>query len=194
MFLKKSRNTDGLCGACLEVSRAKRHEAATAFWNELPGVFGLQSWEDSCAMKQALMGESSGRQMQWQHGEAYHSSNRRGVGRNRSLSVAVELSPAEFSRGIARQQSFSRVIAADATTTTNKEGNGLGAIEEIGNTVIAEIGLDRGTCPCTPPSRGIRRRLARQMRAGNGLGAIEEIGTVIAEIGLDRGALPLYAH
>ncbi|KAJ7320764.1 hypothetical protein DFH08DRAFT_819025 [Mycena albidolilacea] len=36
---------DGLCKACLEVSRAKRHEAATAFWNELPGVFGLQPWE-----------------------------------------------------------------------------------------------------------------------------------------------------
>ncbi|KAJ7699116.1 hypothetical protein B0H14DRAFT_3653435 [Mycena olivaceomarginata] len=51
---------DGLCDACLEVSRAKRHEAATAFWNELPGVFGLQPWEDLRAMKQALMGESSG--------------------------------------------------------------------------------------------------------------------------------------
>jgi hypothetical protein len=57
----ESLTADGLCGACLEVSRAKRHEAATAFCNELPpGVFGLQPWEDLRAMKQALMGESSG--------------------------------------------------------------------------------------------------------------------------------------
>ncbi|KAJ7320759.1 hypothetical protein DFH08DRAFT_926582 [Mycena albidolilacea] len=55
----ESLTADGLCGACLEVSRAKRHEAATAFWNELPGVFGLQPWEDLRAMKQAAMGESS---------------------------------------------------------------------------------------------------------------------------------------
>jgi hypothetical protein len=47
----------GLCEVCLEVSRSKRHEAATAFCNELPpGVFGLQPWEDLHAMKQALMG------------------------------------------------------------------------------------------------------------------------------------------
>jgi hypothetical protein len=49
----------GLCGDCLEVSKARRHEAATTFWNELPGVFGLQPWEDLRAMKQAAMGESS---------------------------------------------------------------------------------------------------------------------------------------
>ncbi|KAJ7320769.1 hypothetical protein DFH08DRAFT_387104 [Mycena albidolilacea] len=47
----ESLTADGLCGACLEVSRAKRHEAATAFWNELPGVFGLQPREDLRAMK-----------------------------------------------------------------------------------------------------------------------------------------------
>ncbi|KAJ7820316.1 hypothetical protein B0H14DRAFT_3472391 [Mycena olivaceomarginata] len=55
----ESLTADGLCGACLEVSRAKRLEAATGFWNELPGVFGLQPWENLRAMKQELMGESS---------------------------------------------------------------------------------------------------------------------------------------
>jgi hypothetical protein len=56
----ESLTADGLCGACFEVSRAKRLEAATAFWNDLPGVFGLQPREDLRAMKQELMGECSG--------------------------------------------------------------------------------------------------------------------------------------
>jgi hypothetical protein len=47
----ESLTADGLCEACFEVSGAKRHEAATAFWNELPGVFGLQPSEDLRAMK-----------------------------------------------------------------------------------------------------------------------------------------------
>ncbi|KAJ6452234.1 hypothetical protein C8R45DRAFT_1113107 [Mycena sanguinolenta] len=47
--------TDGRCSKCIQSLRAKHHEAACEFWDELPSVFGLQPWEDLHAMANAAM-------------------------------------------------------------------------------------------------------------------------------------------
>jgi hypothetical protein len=37
----------------------KMYEAASAFWDELPGIFGLQPWEELRAMKRGVMEEDA---------------------------------------------------------------------------------------------------------------------------------------
>ncbi|KAJ7910539.1 hypothetical protein B0H13DRAFT_1714278 [Mycena leptocephala] len=51
--------TTGMCSKCLKLTKTKMHEAASAFWDELPGIFGLQPWEELRAMKRAVMEEDA---------------------------------------------------------------------------------------------------------------------------------------
>ncbi|KAK7018451.1 BTB domain-containing protein [Favolaschia claudopus] len=51
-----------LCTECANIARTKQHEGASAFWNELPQIFGLQSWGELRALRRIAMGEdTSGR-------------------------------------------------------------------------------------------------------------------------------------
>ncbi|KAJ7139281.1 hypothetical protein C8R44DRAFT_659613 [Mycena epipterygia] len=47
----------GLCDVCCQLAKAQHREAASAFWDKLPSIFGLPPWEDLGAMKRAAMGE-----------------------------------------------------------------------------------------------------------------------------------------
>jgi hypothetical protein len=49
--------TEGMCDECYESAVTERHEAASAFWNKLPAIYGLQSWAELHAMKRVAMGE-----------------------------------------------------------------------------------------------------------------------------------------
>ncbi|KAJ7078819.1 hypothetical protein C8R43DRAFT_1143344 [Mycena crocata] len=53
----QSLRDDGLCNDCC-VKAARRAQAArSAFWDALPGIFGLPPWDELHAMKRAAMGE-----------------------------------------------------------------------------------------------------------------------------------------
>ncbi|KAJ7186530.1 hypothetical protein C8R46DRAFT_1057398 [Mycena filopes] len=47
----------GMCALCREVAQTQQYAAASAFWDELPGLFGFPPWEELHAMKRAAMGE-----------------------------------------------------------------------------------------------------------------------------------------
>ncbi|KAJ7901242.1 hypothetical protein B0H14DRAFT_3852367 [Mycena olivaceomarginata] len=47
----------GMCSDCRELAKIQMHEAASAFWDELPSIFGLPPWGELHAMKRATMGE-----------------------------------------------------------------------------------------------------------------------------------------
>jgi hypothetical protein len=47
----------GACSVCREMPKKQVHEAASAFWDELPSIFGLPPWDTLHAMKRAAMGE-----------------------------------------------------------------------------------------------------------------------------------------
>ncbi|KAJ7901179.1 hypothetical protein B0H14DRAFT_3739039 [Mycena olivaceomarginata] len=48
---------NGMCSDCREYAKIQMHEAASAFWDELPSIFGLPPWGELHAMKRAAMGE-----------------------------------------------------------------------------------------------------------------------------------------
>ncbi|KAF8175525.1 hypothetical protein K438DRAFT_1847891 [Mycena galopus ATCC 62051] len=48
----------GLCNECRESAKTRLHEAASAFWDSLPDIFGLPPWNELHAMKRVAMGES----------------------------------------------------------------------------------------------------------------------------------------
>ncbi|KAK7018450.1 BTB domain-containing protein [Favolaschia claudopus] len=50
-------NARGMCSDCRVVAKAVLSVAATAFWDELPGLFGLPPWAELYAMKRTAMGE-----------------------------------------------------------------------------------------------------------------------------------------
>ncbi|KAK7017611.1 BTB domain-containing protein [Favolaschia claudopus] len=50
-------NALGMCSDCRAVAKAVLSVAATAFWDELPGLFGLPPWAELYAMKRTAMGE-----------------------------------------------------------------------------------------------------------------------------------------
>jgi hypothetical protein len=47
----------GMCSDCRELAKIQMHEAASAFWDERPSIFGLPPWGELHAMKRAAMGE-----------------------------------------------------------------------------------------------------------------------------------------
>ncbi|KAJ6589287.1 hypothetical protein B0H19DRAFT_1367687 [Mycena capillaripes] len=47
----------GICTGCRDRARSRIREAASAFWDELPGIFELQPWEELHAMERTAMGE-----------------------------------------------------------------------------------------------------------------------------------------
>ncbi|KAJ7901196.1 hypothetical protein B0H14DRAFT_3123704 [Mycena olivaceomarginata] len=47
----------GMCRDCRELAKIQMHGAASAFWDELPSIFGLPPWGELHAMKRAAMGE-----------------------------------------------------------------------------------------------------------------------------------------
>jgi hypothetical protein len=49
----------GMCSKCLKLTKTKMRDAASAFWEELPSIFGLQPWEELRAMKRAAMEEDA---------------------------------------------------------------------------------------------------------------------------------------
>ncbi|KAK7018417.1 BTB domain-containing protein [Favolaschia claudopus] len=55
--ISRNMEKNGMCSYCLEDAKTKQHEAATKFWDDLPGILGLPPWEELNAMKRAAMGE-----------------------------------------------------------------------------------------------------------------------------------------
>ncbi|KAJ7161885.1 hypothetical protein C8R43DRAFT_919788 [Mycena crocata] len=53
----KRKKKAGICKACYDLAKTTRLEAATAFWDRLPAIYGLPPWAELVAMKQAAMGE-----------------------------------------------------------------------------------------------------------------------------------------
>ncbi|KAJ7119090.1 hypothetical protein C8R44DRAFT_673414 [Mycena epipterygia] len=49
-----------VCPACLAVLRETHQHARQAFWDKLPGIYGLPSWEELEKMKEAAIGDGSG--------------------------------------------------------------------------------------------------------------------------------------
>ncbi|KAJ6452230.1 hypothetical protein C8R45DRAFT_1223561 [Mycena sanguinolenta] len=52
-----------MCGQCIGWARFRQHAAASAFWDRIPGVLGLQLWEDLHAMAEAAMGDDPDEEM-----------------------------------------------------------------------------------------------------------------------------------
>ncbi|KAF8144973.1 hypothetical protein K438DRAFT_1847896 [Mycena galopus ATCC 62051] len=52
---------NGMCSECRESAKTRMHEAASAFWDEIPGIFGLPPWNELHAMKRVAMGETEDR-------------------------------------------------------------------------------------------------------------------------------------
>ncbi|KAJ7718952.1 hypothetical protein DFH07DRAFT_761337 [Mycena maculata] len=48
---------DGVCPACLSILKETRQTACQAFWDKLPGAYGLPSWDELEKMKIAAIGE-----------------------------------------------------------------------------------------------------------------------------------------
>ncbi|KAK7017627.1 BTB domain-containing protein [Favolaschia claudopus] len=55
--ISRNMEKNGMCSYCLEDAKTKQHEAATKFWDDLPGILGLPSWDELHAMNRAAMGE-----------------------------------------------------------------------------------------------------------------------------------------
>jgi hypothetical protein len=48
----------GMCSECRELATMHLRDAASAFWDELPSIFGLPPWKELRAMKRAAMEEN----------------------------------------------------------------------------------------------------------------------------------------
>ncbi|KAJ6573171.1 hypothetical protein DFH09DRAFT_1152450 [Mycena vulgaris] len=48
-----------LCGACYTLSKEKRRKSLEAFWERLPGIYGLPGWPELRAMRNAAMGDDT---------------------------------------------------------------------------------------------------------------------------------------
>ncbi|KAJ7032810.1 hypothetical protein C8F04DRAFT_958479 [Mycena alexandri] len=60
LYTMSALKVKGMCDECRGLAKQQQHAAATAFWDELPTLFGFPPWEELHAMKRAAMGEEAG--------------------------------------------------------------------------------------------------------------------------------------